>query len=493
MRVRITKEQMSVALIFFLVLGIRLFLAFKFQGFDYDSYYALRQAEHIRQTGLPLFKDPLSYSGRTFLTPPLFYYLLAGFSFFMPLETAAKLFPNFSFACLVIIVYMIVKHITKNKTAAFTSSLFAGLSPIFISTVNDVSPLSFSLLLISTLSYAFLRIDEKGFTSLSIFLTILLLLTHASVFILLISFFVCFIILQVEKQKITRRELETAIFLFFLAFWFNILLYKKAFYLHGISFIWQNIPSPLLSSYFKEISFFGVIYAVGVIPLLLGVYAVYYTSFKARSRAATLYISFGLVTFIMLWLKLIPFKTGLLILSLNLAILSGLVIKIALVALSKTKVASYTTLASAGFVLLFIITILPSFFTPQELSIPSQNDINALLWIKNNTPQEAVVLGDVKEGFLINYIANRKNVADSNFLFIKGINKIYNDIKTIFPLRLKSEAVRLMNDYDVSYIFLSERTMKEYGIDRLFFAEKDCFDLVYDEGAKVYEFIGCGI
>jgi len=493
MVIKITREQIIVAMLFLIVLAIRLFLSFQTPGFDYDSYYALRQAEHISQTGLPLFKDLLSYSGRTFIAPPFFYYLLAGFSFIMPLELAAKLIPSIIWAALVIIIYLIVKYLTKNRTAAFISSLFSGFVPVLFTTLNQASVYSLSLFLIFLLSYAFLRIEEKGFTTMSIVVTIILLLTHASVFILLISFFVYFIILALEKQEISKKEAEIALFLFFLSLWFYVLLYKKAFFLHGISFIWQNIPSPLLSSYFQDISFFGVIYAVGIIPLLLGVYAIYITSFKTRNRAAMVYISFALISFIMLWLKLVPFQIGLLLLSLNLAILSGVVIKTSLVALSKTKISRFTWIITGALVILFIITVIPSFLVKPNTSIPPPEDVKALEWVRNNTEENAVILGKVQEGFLINYVADRKNVADSNFLLIKEINQRYDDINSLFTLRLKSEALRLLNKYDVGYVFLSSKSMQEYNLTQLFYAEKSCFDLVYDKGAKVYEFLGCDV
>jgi hypothetical protein len=467
------------------------------KGFDYEAYNALRQAEHIKETGVPLFNDPLSYSGRVFVFPPLFYYLLAGFSFFMPLELAAKILPSLAFASLTIIVYFIAKHLTKNKTAALIVSFFSGFVPILFSDLGQISVYSLSLPLIFLLSYTFLRIDEKGFATISIILIILLLLTQASVFIMLISFIIYFIILWLEKQELNKKEFEIALFLFFLTIWFNLLLYKKAFSLHGIRFIWQNIPSPLLSSFFEDLSFLGVISGVGVLPLLLGVYTIYNVLFKTKNQAATFYISFAFISFIMLWFKLIPIRIGLLFLSLNLIILSAYAIKIILVSISKTKTPWLSNVIILALVILFILSSLAPFIVAAR-SQPSKNpplaDIHALEWIRDNTRESAVVLGRIDEGFLINYVANRKNVADQNFLFINNINQRYKDINLLFTLRLKSEAVRLMNDYNIDYIFLSTQTMKEYNITRLFYTDQDCFEAVYrKEGVLIYKFLRCDV
>jgi hypothetical protein len=490
---KITREHLIIALLFLFVLGIRLFFTFHIQAFDYDAYFSLRQVEHIRQTGLPLYEDPLSYSGRTIFFPPFFYYLLAGFSFLIPLELAAKIVPCIGFAALVPVVYLITKYFTKNKTASSLAAFFSGFVPIGYNALNKASIYSFTLVLIFLLSYTFLRIEEKGFATWSIILTIILLLTHTSVFVLLISFLLYFLIRRLEKQKLRTKEAEIILFLFFLALWFNILLYKKAFFMHGIRFIWQNIPAPLLSAYFKDISFLNVISAVGLIPLLLGVYAVYHVFFKTRSRAASVYISFAIVSFLMLWLKVIPLQAGLLFLSMNLIILSATSLKSIFIGLSKTKIPRLNNLVITLIIILFILTTFSPLITAIRPDAPMPGDIEALQWLKNNTPDNSIVLGRVREGFLINYIANRKNVADSNFMLIKNPDQRYIDMTHLFTLRFESEAVRLINEYDVDYIFLSGRAMDAYGINRLFYAEKDCFDLIYDKNAKIYEFTGCTI
>jgi len=494
--IKITREHWVLALIIVLVIAARLLFILPEKGFDYEAYDALRQAEHIRTTGVPLYQDPLSYSGRTYIFPPLFYYLLAGASFIIPLELAAKLLPTIAFAFLVLVIYLIAKHLTKNRTAALLAAFFSGAVPIAYSALNQSIVYSTSLPLIFLLSYAFMRVDEKGFAALCIILTIIALLTHTTVFLMLISFLAYCLIVKLEKQELSKKEVEITLFLFFLALWFNLLLFKKAFFIHGIRFIWQNLPTPLLSSSFQSISFLGVIYAVGVIPLLLGVYAVYHVFFKTRSQNATLYISFAAVSFLMLWLKLIPLKTGLLLLSINLIILASYSIKILIVSISKTKAPRIITSLIITILMLFILTTITPFSAVAKnfrISTPPQQDIQTLQWLKNNSDQNAIVLGRIEEGFLISYEAQRKNVADQNFLFIPNINQRYDDINHMYTLRLKSEAISLLNEYSINYIFLSTASMKEYNMTELFYAEPDCFELVYNNTALIYHFLNCEV
>src|SRR4030042_762415 len=116
---KITKEHLLLTLLFLIIIGVRLFLVFQEQAFDYDAYYTLRQAEHIKETGFPILNDPLSYSGRTFLTLPLFYYVLAGFSFIIPLELAAKILPNIFIAAIVIVLFLIAQTLTNTLLLTF--------------------------------------------------------------------------------------------------------------------------------------------------------------------------------------------------------------------------------------------------------------------------------------------------------------------------------------------------------------------------------------
>jgi len=199
----------------------------------------------------------------------------------------------------------------------------------------------------------------------------------------------------------------------------------------------------------------------------------------------------------MLWLKLIPLNTGLLFLSINIIILASHAIKILLVSFSKTKIAHLDKMIIAGILILFIITALPSFLSFNPAPSPSQKDIEALQWLKNNTSPEANVFGAVREGYLINYVAERKNIIDSNFLFIRNINQKYADMNSLFILRLESEAVRLINQYKINYLFVSSESLSEYNMTGLFYAGNSCFEKMYDKsaegGAIIYKFMRCTI
>ena len=86
-----------------------------------------------------------------------------------------------------------------------------------------------------------------------------------------------------------------------------------------------------------------------------------------------------------------------------------------------------------------------------------------------------------------------KNVADSNFLFIRDSEQTYREVESLYKLRLNSEAVRLLNKYQVDYILLSKKTLLEYTLTGLYYADEDCFSVAYSNESIIYAFKKCKI
>ena len=104
------------ALVFVFALAVRLYLAFQTPNFSVDeAYFNYRQVESIRHDLIPSYLDTLSYSGRTHIFHPVYYYLLAAFSFLMGTALTLKIIPNILAVSLVLIIYFIVLEITSNR------------------------------------------------------------------------------------------------------------------------------------------------------------------------------------------------------------------------------------------------------------------------------------------------------------------------------------------------------------------------------------------
>ena len=94
--------------IIMIVLAIRLYYSFQTPLFsDGNSFFALRQIESIKQTGMPFFQDTLSQGSRQFLFIPSFHYLFAFFSLMLPTALVGKVLSNILAVLLIIIIYLI--------------------------------------------------------------------------------------------------------------------------------------------------------------------------------------------------------------------------------------------------------------------------------------------------------------------------------------------------------------------------------------------------
>ena len=490
---RLKKHHYTLILLFVIVLSFRLYFAFQTPYFsDDNSYYILRNVEHIRETGLPMYNDELSYSGRSLFFSPFFHYILAFFNLFIPLVLVGKIIPNIFASLIVFAVYLLSMEITKQKKAALFASFAAAFIPIFIrETINSVSVFSLLIPLMFFIIYAILKINtDKRFASYLIIVTALFIFLDTTSVILIMALIIYFFLTKTEDIEQNKAELEIVLFSCFLFFWLYFVMFKKAFLLHGLGIIWQNIPNVLLSNYFSNLTILESIFAIGIIPFIFGIFIIYDYFFKRKSKSIYLMISLALAVFILSWFRLIPIITGLMFLGSILVVLFSQYIKNFVVYINKTKMHKHINKFLLFFILLIILSsIFPSFIYSRNATERTidKNKVDAYIWLKENTPKDSVVLGTVQEGHLITYFGNRKNVIDSNFLLIDNIDQMVIDIERIYTTQYKVEAVRLLNKYNVNYIILSDLAIYEYNIDELRYIEEECFSLVYDNEVKIYK------
>ncbi len=493
---KVMKKDFGILIIIFvLVLSIRLYMAFQTDQFSSgQDYFMVQQIEHIKETGMPLVQDELSYGGRFHSEPFLFYYIIAFFALFIKTTVATKLMVNLFATSLIFITYLIAKRITKSSRAAIITSFISGFIPIYVeTTVNTLSSYSIIIPLMFLMVYFLLTVeDHPKKVNWFIITLILSLLISPSTILLILGLLFYLVLVRIESLKQSKAELELIVFSTFFSIWFLLILYKKAFLQHGLSIIWQNIPSQLIQEYFINFNILEAIYEIGIIPFIFGIYIVYSYIFKEKNRYIYLLIGFFLSTFILLWLKLIKLNLGFIILSIILTLLFSQYLKLFLIYLKKTRFIRYEKGFITVIILIFILTsIIPSIiyanksvknaFTPKEM--------DALQWLRENTMPNSTIATSLEEGFLINYIAKRKNIMDSDFLLMDNIDQRYKDLTTIFTSPFETESIRLMAKYEASYIYLSNRTKQEFKIDNLNQLGKKCFDLLYRDEIYIYRLV----
>lgn len=480
-------------IIFMITLSSRLYLAFQSPNFNPEAYFTLRNAEYIRNNFVPLFNDELSYGGRTLIFAPLYYYILAIFNLFLPINIVAKVLPNLFASSLVIIAYLIGNQITKNKQAALFTATLSGFIPIFYSeTIYKASIYSLVIPLTFLSLYFFMRINDNPKSVIPfLFIIALLRYTHSSVILLVLALLFYLVIVYTENLKQSKPELEVILFITFIVIWSLFIAYKKAFLMHGPFVVWQNIPQIILTKYFSDITIFEAIYQIGILPIIFGIYIIYKYIFKEKNKSLYLLISFVVPLFILLWFKFIELKIGLMFLGVVLILLFSQFFKLFFSYISKTKLFRYQWLFMLILFIAFIFSsLVPSFYYTlfESKSTVTERETDALTWIKENTNQDDVILATVEEGYLITYLAERPNVADPKFLLINNIDQIYNDIETIFTTSLKTTAIKLLNSYEVDYIYFSNRAKKQFNIDELdYIGDDSCFEMVYADEIEIYK------
>ena len=488
------RTVMLLIVLFAVVLSLRLYFAFSLHYFSSDdSYFHLRQVEHIRSTGLPIFYDDLSFSGRTHVFSPVFDYLIALFALFLPVVFAAKLVTNVFAASFVFFAYLVAKKVSHNSFAAFSAAFLSGFVPVFFAgTAAALSPVSVVLPLMFFLIYAFLRINEKPWLFCYLFLLVFLTLMTPLVLIFILGLFIYLLVILIEQLKPCREELEVSLFSIFFVLWAHFIIFKRLFVFHGPALIWQNIPPDILSNYFVKANIAVIIYGVGILPFVLGMYLVYLYSFKKKDLFVYLTISFAASAGFLLWLRLITLENGMMFFGAFLVILFALWLNYFLGYVKQSRASRYR---SAFVALIFAGLLLFSVYPSLEMAVRnvhsiSDEEISALNWIARNSPDDAVVVASPDEGNLVAAIAGRRNVIDSRFLLQPDAKQRLYDVRRIYTANLEIEVIGLLDKYDADYIYFSDNARALFGREELGYVE-DCFEKVYDNGVQVYQRKGC--
>ena len=479
-------------LIFIFTLSARLYFSFSVPNYSSDNaYFNIRQVEYIQQTSKPLYDDSLSFSGRSFIFPPLFGYILAFIGLVFPINFTAKFFPNLFAASLVFFTYLIARKISKNSNIALLTAFISSFVPIFFQqTFNNISVYSLVMPLFFLLLYSFMNLRKKKWAYFYIATIVLLTLIHPSVILFVIGQWFYLLLLKVEGLKLNKAEVEMVIFSTFFVVLSQFIMFKKIFLFHGPLVIWQNIPKELLSNYFAQISVLQAVYYIGIIPAFCGIYLIYRYIFKEKQQEVYLLIGFIFSVALLLWLRLIQLNIGLMFLGVIIVLLFAKFCKLFLEYIKRTKVSRLSFYFGIVLVILFIITsVIPSFSLAQTTLQTSVTDdeIAALEWIRKNTPEDSVILGTVYEGNLITAIAQRKNIIDSNFLFIRDAEQRLADVSRVYTTFSMTDAIDLLNKYSVGYIYFSPKARRAYGIGELSYVDNKCFSEVYSNGAVVYK------
>lgn len=489
------KDSYILIFVFLLTLAFRLSFVLQSENFSSDlAYFNLRQIESIEKTGRPIFEDNLSHSGRTFLFPPLFNYIMAFFNILFG-SLALKIIPELLISSLVFIVYLISREITSDKVAMFLSVLLVSFMPVLIEqTMNQLSVYSLILPIMFLMFFCLFKIDEKKYQYLYIVLLFFLSFLHPVALLFSLSLLFYMVVSSAESIWISKLRKEVIFFSIFLIILTQVVVYRNAFASHGINVLRFNTPQEILSDYFRNFSIINTMLTIGVFPLIFGIYGIISGVFKERRYAALLLSGLVLATTLLLAFKLIPFLTGLLLLGIPLTILASKGFEKVFTLVRITKFARFEDKIRYMSLIVVLLSLVTSFFTATDVmdNSISGEEIDSLVWIRDNTEEDSVVLASIEEGNLINAVANRKSIIDKDFLLISDAGERYRDVTFMFRSTSLVKALQLLREYKVDYVYFSDRAKTIYNLNSLAYTNEECLRLVKETGkTKIYRVRRC--
>lgn len=483
-------KNLLLILIFIVVFSFNLIYSFQIDHFANDNAYNnLRKINSITETGSLSYYDEYSYGGREHVIPPIFYYIISFFGIIIGTTISAKIIPSLMISSIIIITYLISKKITKNNNISLLSSFMSGFVPIITKlTLNTINIHSLSIPLLFLSLYYFMKISEEEdnenkYVIYFIITFLISLLTSTTTILLLGVLLIYLLINKIEETKIKNKEIETILFSTFFLIWAYFLMYKNVLLDQGPQILWEGIPSIMRAEYFSDFNILIGIIGIGLIPFLFGTYSIYLFFYKEKRKTNYLYISLALFTIMLLWARLIQIEVGLSILSITMIILFSYFYKSFINYLNKTKFKKYENKILFLILIIFIITsVIPSIYTSNENNLNSFNDDEkkAFEWIKENLPEGSTILANVHYGGFIT-INNMKNVVDTDFVLAPKPDERLKDIRTIYQTNFETEAIRLIDKYNINYIIISPRLKKYYNIKNIKYENPRCFERVYNE------------
>ena len=447
-----------------------------------EGYFHMRQATHIRETGFPLLHDNLSYGGRDFIVLPLFDYFIAFFSLFVEMIQAVKIASFFLIISIMILVFLVSNIITGNTTSALFSTALSGMAPSIIYNFSSSS------LLGVVLSLALIFLISESVTKTNIVLLgallLALILSSSLYFVFILSILLYIFFIKIEGIKHTIGELELVLCAVFIGAWGSMILFRDAIFLNGSAALFGNVPQQIRTQLPTAVS---LAFSIGLIPFITGIYATFNYVFIKRNKPIYLCVSLLLVSFFLASLSMLPVKEGIILASFLFCILSSFVWRDFFFWVEKTKASSFKTQIQLTFILLIAVSGIIVFSAETKIfysSLSTKSDIIAMNWMLANLLPNEKVMALYDEGNAITALSKHPVVIDSSFLLVKDPQEVFNDASIIFKT-YETESVRIMNTYNASILFFSERAQVS-NPEPDYFSNKECFELLYNSKSQIY-------
>ncbi len=469
-------------LIFIAAFSIRVYYSLTSPHFfDYESYSVLNTLMQIERTKSFVYQPGIINPPSSVFVLPVFYLLFSGFHLAGEM-LAVKLLTALISSCLAFVVYLIANKLTKKNYIKLIATGFAVFSPGFLALTTNMLrignltvPLFFLVILLV------IKVEKNKANMPWLILTsLLLVLTSKSSLLLLVTLALYFLLLKLQSKQVLLRESDFALFL---TFFIYLMIYAISLTeLRGQLFFseWANR---------QTISFAETISRVSVPILLLGVYGHYVSQKSNPSRQQTLMFAITLAILLLLSFGILDVVSALAFLSVNMSIASVNSLEALVSYLKKFRLASLSKLAIlSSLVLICAIVAATSAYQLKSISKEIPNyQIQALQWLGNNYKDNSTLLIPANMGDLAEYYAKKRVVLDPRSLHNLILADRLQDIEKAYKSIYETEALEVLNKYNISYIFFDPIVSKQTGVAKLRYTDDEkCFELIYNQTASIY-------
>ena len=421
----------------------------------FPTYYHQRITDYII-SGTFSWHDPLSFGGRPYTYPPVFSFMLAGFALLLGLELGGVIMMGLLGGLAAVICYLLALELIGKKNAFLVILLS---SPAFIFLFSHLSTRSPPILL--GLLAIWLTLKKKPWWAVSLSLA-LSLIFHPETGLIF-----SFLVLISDKRYLKNAKLIVPALLaagvFYLPFYLAYGL-PQANAIHA-DYVTRGygLESFNLPFFSWETSFLGngpTYDNLALLVLVLSFVGLYFPRNKFLRIWFLLSFILALASTRLLMYLVFP---------------AAMLATVGIHQLSKSK--KYGKPLLAGF-LAYMIIIGSLMAVSFGTSWPTKSQTDALLWIKENTPENAAVISDWPHGHWITGIAYRKSFVDGYAEFAPQADLRMSQLKEFYRTCAVPEG------YGIQYTYLEDWFIKKEGITCL-----DKFQKVYEkDGIYVYKF-----
>src|SRR3989344_6132134 len=379
----------------------------------------------------------IHYGHETFSDDDSFYYLEK--LNFLP-DFSIKILFEFLFASSFLIAFLICLELTDRQGISILSSFLTVFTPLYFKTTfNSLSEYGFVIFLLLISIYSLLRIRDSKFQILFVLTTLIFSFVSQLSLLLLLTLLFYWFIIKAEGNDLSLNETYALMASVPILIIIN-------FIQNGVS---MNLIPKLIEDQFKPLTLTSVIISI----------------------------------IFSLSLRLITFKTVIIILGVFFSILSSISFPYFIDYFKKTRI----PINLLPVILILFILFMGVFPSINESKQKTPLDITPILWLKENTKENSKILANVFEGNQIKFLAKRNVILYYPFKE-ENSHKRFKEIRRLFTTINSITANKLLDGNNIDYIYFSQKTKDLYEIEEIPYINNIRFNKIYeDSNVQIWE------